>query len=101
MREDLEHLEINQQAIGMKHLFRGFSSKAWKEPIFMEINTTYNAIVTQHFMNYCCKCRKDINEKLHDEAVQRKSLIEWQQNEYEWSLEGQHPQVQKIEIEQN
>ena len=30
MREDLEYFETNQQVIGMKHLFRGFSIKAWK-----------------------------------------------------------------------
>ena len=30
MREDADDHETNQQIIGMEHLFRGFSVKAWK-----------------------------------------------------------------------
>ena len=34
MRECLEDFETNQQVIGMKHLFRGFSMKVWKGACF-------------------------------------------------------------------
>ena len=30
LRKDTEDLETNQQGIGMRHVFRGFSIKAWK-----------------------------------------------------------------------
>ena len=41
MRQDLEDSEINQQVIGMKHLFRGFSIKTQKGTNLMKINTQH------------------------------------------------------------
>ena len=61
--------------------------------------TDYNIIVNQNCMNYYYKCWKDRDEKLHDELVQRKTIIKWQQNEHTRALEVQHPQVRKLSIE--
>ena len=36
LRGDTEDLETNQQAIGMKCLFRGFSTKAWNRADFSD-----------------------------------------------------------------
>ena len=84
----------------LKHFFLRFSIKAWKGIDFDgNKHTTYNAIVNQNYINYYCKYWKDKNEKLHDEDVQRKRVIEWQQKEYARALEGQHPQVRKFAIE--
>ena len=100
MREDTDDFETNQQVIGMKHLFRGFSVKAWTGNEFdEERHTNFNRIVNQHCMAYYCKCWKDRNEKLHDEATQRKRFIEWQKNEHCKAIEGKHPQVRKYAIE--
>ena len=60
--------------IGMNHLFRGFSIKEWKGA--QEDNKNYtnlNRIVNRHYMTHYCKCWKDRNEKLHDEAMQKKT----------------------------
>ena len=100
MRDDVDDYETNQQIIGMKHLFRGFSVKAWKGAQDDKKNyTNLTRIVNQHCMAYYCKCWKDRNEKLHDEDTQRKRVIEWQQKEYEKALNRQHPQVRKYAIE--
>ena len=100
MREDLDDFETNQQVIGMKYLFRGFSIKAWKRTNVDENkHTTCNRIVNQHCMNYYYKCWKDRNEKLHDKELQKKRLIEQQQKESAKTLEGQHPHVQKFAID--
>ena len=48
-------------------------------------------------MNYCCKVWKDRNEKLHDEYVQIKRIIEWQKNEQKKDLEGQQLQVRNMQ----
>ena len=57
MREDLVDFETNQQVIGMKYLFRGFSVKEWKGTEFGGNKyTPYNRIVNQHCMTYYCKC---------------------------------------------
>ena len=80
----------------MKHLFRGFSAKAWIGTQGNNDKYTYlNRIINQHCMAYYCKCWKDRNEKLHDEETQRSRVIEWQKKEYEKALDGQHPQVRK------
>ena len=50
-------------------------------------------------MNYYFKCWKDRNEKLHDEAFQRKIIIDWHQKQHARYLEGQCPQVRKFAIE--
>ena len=50
-------------------------------------------------MNYYCKYWNDRNKKLHDELVQWKGTIEWQQNEHTRALEGHHPQVRKFAME--
>ena len=80
MRDEVDDYETNQQIIGMKHLFRGFSGKAWKGA---QVNnnkySNLNRIVNQHCMAYYCKCWKDRNEKLHDEETQRSRVIEWWQ----------------------
>ena len=53
MRGDSEDFETKQQVIGMKHLFRVFSIKAWKETDFScDKHTVYNRIVNKHYMNY-------------------------------------------------
>ena len=73
MREDLEDLKTNQQVIGIKYLFRGFSIKEWKGTgSDGNKHTTYNRLVNQHCMEYYCKCWKDMHEKIHNETVQRK-----------------------------
>ena len=77
MREDTEDLENNQQVIGMKHLFRGFSIKAWNGVDFSNNKcTAHNRIVHQHCMSYYCEFWKDRNEKLYDKDTQRKRIIE-------------------------
>ena len=77
MRDDADDYETNQQIIGMKHLFRGFSVKAWKGAQDDKKNyTNLNRIVNQHCMACYCKFLKDRNEKLHDEDKQRKRVIE-------------------------
>ena len=89
MKEETDDFETNQQAIGMAHLFRGFSVKAWKRNEFdEERHTNCNRIVNQHCMSYYCECWKDRNEKLHDEATQRKRVIEWKQNDFCKAIEG-------------
>ena len=89
MRKYLNVFETNQQVIVMKYLFRGFSMEAWKGIEFSRNkHTCYNKIVNQNCMNYYYKYWKDRNEKLHDEIVQRKIIIEWQQNKHTRSLEG-------------
>ena len=75
LREDLEDFENNQQAIGMKHLFREFSIKAWNGLDFSgDKHTAYNRIENE----YCIKCYfkwwKDRNDKLHDEEVKLKRI---------------------------
>ena len=98
-REGTEDLETNQQAIGIKQLFRGFSIIAWKGTDFNGNKyITYNRIVNQHCMNYYWKCWKDMNEKLHDEEVKRKRFIEWQQKDSTKALEGQNPHVWTLAI---
>ena len=73
----------------MKCLFRGFSIKAWSRTDFSDNKcTAYNRIVNRNCMHYYCKFWKDRNEKLHDEDVQRKRMIEWQKNEQARALEG-------------
>ena len=73
--------------------------KAWKGTEFGgNKHTVYNTIVNQNGMNYHWKGWKDRNEKLHDESVQRKRIIDWQPKEYARPLEGQHPQVRKFEV---
>ena len=53
---------MNKQVIGMKHLFRGFSIKAWKVSDFSGNKyAVYNAIVNQNCINYYFKCWKDGN----------------------------------------
>ena len=80
MREDLEYFETNQQVIGMKHLSRVFSIKAGKETEFGGNECTdYNRIVNKHFIKYYRNFFKDRNNKLHDNVVQRKIIIDWQQ----------------------
>ena len=75
MREDSEDLEKNHLVIGMKHLLRGFSIKAWKGTNFSGNKCKiYKRIVNQHCMNYYCKYCQDINETLHYEVVKGK---EW------------------------
>ena len=59
----------------------------------------HNRIAHHHCMNYYWKCCKDRKEKLHDEEVQQKRIIEWQQNEKTRSLESQHLHVRNFEIE--
>ena len=78
MRDEVDNYNTNQQIIGMKHLFRGFSVKAWKGAQFNNNKyTNLNRILNQHCMEYYCKCWKDRNEKLHDEETQRSRVIEW------------------------
>ena len=91
MRDELDDYETNQKTIGMKHLFRGFSVKAWIGTQGNNDKHTYlNRIINQHCMACYCKCWKDRNEKLHDEETQRSRVIEWQQKECEKALDGQH-----------
>ena len=91
MREDLEDFETNQQVIGMKLLFRVFSIKVLKGSEFGGNNhVACSRIVNQNCMNYCCKCWKDRNEKMHEEVFQRKRIIHWQQKERVRSLKEQH-----------
>ena len=53
MREDFEDFETNQQVIGMKYLFRGFSIKVWRGTEFgCNKHKAYDVIVNQHCMNY-------------------------------------------------
>ena len=53
MREDEDDYETNQQIIGMKHLFRGFSIKMWKvTPEDRKNYTNLNRIVNHHCMAY-------------------------------------------------
>ena len=67
MREDLEDYETNQQVIGMNHVFRGFSIKAWKGTKFrVNEHIGWNTIVNQHCLNHYCKCWKYRNDELHD-----------------------------------
>ena len=74
--------------IGMKHVFRGFSIKAWKGTDFSgNKHITYNRIVNQHCMNYYCKFWKDKNETMHDEVVQRKRVVQLQQKQRTRALE--------------
>ena len=62
----------------MKNLFRGFSIKVWKGADFDGNKcTTFNRTSNKHCMNYYWKHWKDVNEKLHDETVQSKRVIEW------------------------
>ena len=59
-------------------LFRRFSIKAWKGSAFKDNkHAVYNRTVNQHCVSYYCKRWKDRNEKLHDEEVQRKRVIEF------------------------
>ena len=77
LKEDTKDLKINHQAIGMSHLLRVFSSKALKGSDFSDNKFAFcDAIVNHHCMNHCCKCWKDTNEKLHNEEVQVKRVIE-------------------------
>ena len=81
-------------------MFRGFSVKAWKRAQEDKNNyTDLNRIVNKHCMSCCYKFWKDRNEKLYDEATQRKIVIEWQQKEYEKAMNGKYPQVRKHAIE--
>ena len=53
MREESENLGTNQQAIGIKHVFRFILIKAWKGIDFSgNKHTTYNRIVNQYCMDY-------------------------------------------------
>ena len=59
--------KTNQEAIGIKNIFRGIKIKVWKEINFRTIKyTDLNRIINKYCMNYCVKCWKDRNKKLHD-----------------------------------
>ena len=63
LREDLEDFEINQQVIGTKCLFWGFSIEAWKGIDFSGYDhAACDGIVNQHCMKCHCECWKDRNE---------------------------------------
>ena len=55
----------------MKHLFRGFSIKAWKGTEFgVNKRTVYNTIVNQHFYElFFANIGKIETKKIHDEVV--------------------------------
>ena len=51
MRDEVDDYETSQEIIGMKHLFRGFSVKAWKgAQVNNDKHTHLNRIVNQHCM---------------------------------------------------
>ena len=57
MREDEDDYETNQEIIGIKYFFRGFSIKARKGTHEDKKKyTNLNRIVNQHCMAYYCKC---------------------------------------------
>ena len=86
----------------MTYLFKCFSIKAWKGTnVDVNKHKACDRIVNQHYMNYYFKCWKDRNERLHDEEVQGKRMIEWQQKECARTLEAQHLQVRRFSIEKN
>ena len=49
-------------------------------------------------MKYDCKYWKHRNDKLHDEAFQRKRVMCWKKKEHARALEGQHLRVRKFAI---
>jgi len=84
----------------MEHLFQEFSIKASKGTDFSGYKyIAYNIIENEHCMKCYWKFWKDRNDKLYDEEVQRKRIIEWQQKEQIRDLEGQHSHVRKCAIE--
>ena len=77
IREDFDDFETNQPVIGIKYLIRSFSTKAWKGKQFSgNKHTPCNRIVNHHHMNYHYKFWKDRDKTLHDEAVQRKRIVD-------------------------
>ena len=55
------------------------SIKTWKGSEFGGNKcTAYDRIANHYCMNYCYKCWKNKNEKLHEEVVKRKITINWQ-----------------------
>ena len=94
LREDTEDLESNQQAIGMKHLFRGVSIKAWNELDFGDNkHIAYNKKVNQHCINYNYKYWEDRNENFM--IYSKKKSDRMAKKEQLKALEGQHQQVRK------
>ena len=71
-KKDEEDLELIQQHIGMREIFRGFIVKDWRSPNFnCNKHTTLNRIVVKRSMLFHIKCWKHRNERHYDKGKQR------------------------------
>ena len=66
----------NESASNINYVFiSGIFNKTWKGSDVSDSKcAVYNRIVNKNCMNYYSKCRKDRNEKLHDEEFQIKRV---------------------------